>query len=113
MSAYFYPLLQTPKEQHIFKQGSSFRNVMNMSWNRILPVITQNPQKTSFGWVDVTQTDNRRMYYRLCMIKYLLFTISPNNTFKYKLKDLIAAYPTIDIKAMGFPENWDNEPVWR
>ena len=86
---------------------------MNMSWNRILPVITQNPQKTSFGWVDVTQTDNRRMYYRLCMIKYLLFTISPNNTFKYKLKDLIAAYPTIDIKAMGFPENWDNEPVWR
>ena len=30
LSAYFYPLLQTPKEQHIFKQGSSFRNVMNM-----------------------------------------------------------------------------------
>ena len=83
------------------------------AWNRILPVITQNPQKTSFGWIDITQTDNRRMYYRLCMIKYLLFTISPNNTFKYKLKDLIAAYPTIDIKAMGFPENWDNEPVWR
>jgi abortive infection bacteriophage resistance protein len=55
----------------------------------------------------------KRIYYRICMIKYLLFTVSPNNRFTQKLKSLLAAYPTVDVKAMGFPDNWENEPLWK
>jgi abortive infection bacteriophage resistance protein len=33
--------------------------------------------------------------------------------FTQKLKDLLAQYPTIDIRAMGFPDDWQNEPLWR
>lgn len=47
------------------------------------------------------------------MIQYLLFTISPNNRFKDKLKNLIAKYPTVDIGAIGFPVDWDNESLWK
>jgi abortive infection bacteriophage resistance protein len=55
----------------------------------------------------------KRIYYRICIIKYLLFTISPNNRFTQKLKSLLAAYPTIDVKAMGFPADWHTEPLWQ
>jgi hypothetical protein len=47
------------------------------------------------------------------MIKYLLFSISPHNTFTQKLQSLLAQYPTIDVRAMGFPANWQNEPLWK
>jgi len=29
-----------------------------------------------------------------------------------KLKTLLNAYPGIDIAAMGFPQGWENDPVW-
>lgn len=66
-----------------------------------------------FRWIDTARTDKRRMYYRICMVRYLLFTVSPNNTFKDKLKVLLAAYPNIDVRAMGFPTNWEDEDIWK
>lgn len=53
------------------------------------------------------------MYYRICMIRYFLFTVSPNNNFKEKLKTLLAVYPNIDTGAMGFPIGWENEDIWK
>lgn len=53
------------------------------------------------------------MYYRICMIRYFLFTVSPDNTFKDKLKTLLIAYPNIDTRAMGFPADWQNESIWK
>ena len=55
---------------------------------------------------------NKRIYFRICIIKYLLFTVSPNNRFTEKLKSLLAEYPTVDILAMGFPVDWESEPLW-
>lgn len=46
------------------------------------------------------------------MITYLLDIINPNNTFRDKLRDLFVEYPNIDVVAMGFPRNWQNEPFW-
>ncbi|MDH6305712.1 abortive infection bacteriophage resistance protein [Parabacteroides sp. PF5-5] len=47
------------------------------------------------------------------MIKYLLFTVSPQNSFTDKIKELITKYPTIDTQAMGFPSDWENAPIWK
>jgi hypothetical protein len=33
--------------------------------------------------------------------------------FTQKLKSLLAEYPTIDVKAMGFPAGWQNELLWK
>jgi len=46
------------------------------------------------------------------MIQYFLFTVSPNSSFKKKIKALLFAYPNIDTGAMGFPTNWENEKIW-
>ncbi|MDR1938730.1 MAG: hypothetical protein LBQ73_09595 [Tannerellaceae bacterium] len=54
----------------------------------------------------------KRMYFRICIIKYLLFTVSPHNSFTEKPKSLLAEYPTIDIRAMGFPSDRENKLLW-
>ena len=82
-------------------------------WNRELPIVPTEPKRMRHPWIQSNQTDRRRMYYRLCMIKYLLYTISPQNTFAEKLRNLLAKYPSIDIRAMGFPTNWETEQIWK
>ena len=31
---------------------------------------------------------------------------------KFSFK-LFAEYPNVDLHAMGFPQSWENEPLWR
>jgi len=83
------------------------------TWNRESHVVPIEPNSLVFSWVDTSKTDPKRIYYRICIIKYLLFTVSSKNNFTQKLKELLAKYPTIDIRAMGFPADWQNEPLWK
>lgn len=86
----------------------------NRLWNRALPIRTTLPQNTMFPWISNSLTvDIQRIYFRLCMIRYLLFSVSPHNIFKEKLIALSNNYPNVDINAMGFTVNWQNEPLWR
>ncbi|GAB6119989.1 Abi family protein [Dysgonomonas termitidis] len=83
-------------------------------WNRVLPLRTSLPQNTQFLWLNNPSTvDVQRVYFRLCMIRYLLFSVSPHNTFREKLVDLLSKYPGVDINAMGFTAGWQQEPLWR
>ncbi len=83
-------------------------------WNRVLALRTSLPQNTRFPWIsNPSAIDIQRVYFRLCMIRYLLFSVSPHNTFKEKLIDLLNRYPNVDIHAMGFTADWQNEPLWR
>ena len=82
-------------------------------WNKEISLVATDPQLHSFPWIDCTKTDAKRIYYRICIIKYLLFTVSPNNRFTQKLKSLLVEYPTVDIRAMGFPADWESEPIWK
>ncbi len=47
------------------------------------------------------------------MILYLLQTVNPGHTFKQKLQTLLDKYPNIDIRAMGFPSDWAEAPLWQ
>jgi abortive infection bacteriophage resistance protein len=94
----------------------SLRNLCghhNRIWNREIPVISHHLNTPVYPWINPAVTDMKRIYFRICIIKYLLFTVSPNNTFTQKLKLLLAEYPTIDMQAMGFPLNWQSEPLWK
>ena len=83
------------------------------TWNREIAVVSAEPKQPAFSWINSLETNPKRIYFRICIIKYLLFTVSPNNRFTQKLKSLLAEYPTIDIRAMGFPTDWQNEPLWK
>lgn len=83
-------------------------------WNRTLVISPALPQHTTHTWISNPENiDIQRIYFRLCMIKYLLASISPNSDFKEKIKRLLYEYPLIDIQAMGFPSDWESEPLWR
>ncbi len=69
------------------------------------------PNRMTGRWISL-QTDPMRTYFDLCIIKYFLNIISPQNAMTSKLKTLLNAYPGIDIAAMGFPQGWENDPVW-
>jgi abortive infection bacteriophage resistance protein len=82
-------------------------------WNREIPVISHMLNNPVHPWINPSLTDMKRVYFRICIIKYLLYTVSPNNTFTQKLNSLLAEYPTVDIRAMGFPAAWRTEPLWK
>lgn len=81
-------------------------------WNREIAITPSELRNSAYNWIDITKTDNRRLYCRISMIKYFLCSVSPENTFKTKLKELFAKYPTIDKAAMSFPDDWESEPLW-
>ncbi|MDR0895662.1 MAG: hypothetical protein LBN06_10265 [Prevotellaceae bacterium] len=78
-----------------------------------MPLVPAPLKSPVHPWINASNVNDKRIYYRICIIKYLLFTVSPNNTFTEKLKALLAEYPTVDIHAMGFPDGWDKEELWQ
>jgi abortive infection bacteriophage resistance protein len=60
--------------------------------------------------VDKVHSSN---YYFFCMILYLLQTINPNGKFKEHFVELLHKFPTVDVRYMGFPENWKEHPLWK
>ena len=82
-------------------------------WNRDFALTPAEPRKVSNVWIDTSKINKRRIFYRLCIIRYFLSSISPNNNLGKKLSDLINQFPSIDIDAMGFNERWREELLWK
>lgn len=82
-------------------------------WNRNYPVTPAIPAKLKNAWISNTAVADNKLYIQLCCIAYLLNNIHPENTFTQTLKELIAAYPNVDVIAMGFPPDWETESLWQ
>ena len=81
-------------------------------WNKQNTIRPMLPNSMSGAW-QTLPTDALRIYFNLCIIKYFLDVISPQNDMRDKLLNLLADYPSIDINAMGFPQGWQQEPLWQ
>jgi abortive infection bacteriophage resistance protein len=82
-------------------------------WNRKYPVKPQMPKKLRKTWISKYDEAPLKLYPQLCIMTYLQNTIHPNNCFAPQLKALLAKYPNVDTRAMGFPATWQNEPLWK
>jgi len=81
-------------------------------WNRRLVVKPRLPYNTIYSFVDAKPLFANKIYARLCCIQYILKIISPGNSFSDNLKALLQASPLVDLKEMGFPEEWKSTPFW-
>ena len=81
-------------------------------WNRALRIRPLFPRKTVKPFLSVAAINNR-VYYVLSIIQYLMQTINPPSTFSARLKQLISDFPEVNPSAMGFPKNWEEEPLWK
>jgi abortive infection bacteriophage resistance protein len=91
-------------------------------WNRKMRVKGMIPNKPMNSWITkVNYTDedgheinlNDKVYFYLCIMVYLLNTINPKHTLKKKFFELLSKYPKVDVKAMGFPSEWEDDPFWQ
>ena len=81
-------------------------------WNKQNTIRATIPNKMMRPWITLP-TDALRVYFNICIIKYFLDIISPNNDFLAKLRWLFVDFPEIDLAAMGFPKGWEMEPIWK
>ena len=82
-------------------------------WNRNFPSIPQIDIPLRGNWIHNSNLTKVKLYPQVCLIEYLIQNINLESKFKNKLIELLHNNPNIDIKAMGFPINWQNEPLWK
>ena len=81
-------------------------------WNRILSIRPLMPRSPRNTFIALPASGTQQTYFVLSMIIYLLNTVNPNHSFISRFKELLNRYPSIDVRAMGFPINWENEKLW-
>ncbi|MGN7515977.1 MAG: Abi family protein [Allomuricauda sp.] len=86
-------------------------------WNRNLPGTVKLLSKPPNPWiVDKVNVPKQHefihLYVHMCLMKYLLNIIQPNNQFTARLEALFLKYPNVDPNALGMKTNWQQEPLW-
>lgn len=81
-------------------------------WNKNLPGTPKILSKPPFRWLIDVPTDTQKLYLHLCIIRYMLNIIAPENSFALKMRELLIKYPSVDPNALGFKADWKNEALW-
>jgi abortive infection bacteriophage resistance protein len=83
-------------------------------WNRELGNRPMIPRLEEFpDWHLPVQIRNERLFGILTILKYSMNRIAPQSQWALRFHKFLADYPDIPIADMGFPENWDQNPIWR
>jgi len=83
-------------------------------WNKNLPGTVKLLPKPPNHWIkDIPkQHEFSFLYVHMCLMKYLLNTIKPND-FTERLDNLFNKYPNVDPNALGMKADWQNEALWQ
>jgi abortive infection bacteriophage resistance protein len=82
-------------------------------WNKNLPGTPKLLSKPPHPWLNDVPKNTQKLYVHLCIMRYMLNIIVPENSFSSKLQELIKKYPNVDPTALGLTEHWEQEPLWK
>ena len=90
-------------------------------WNRTLGVRPLMPRHPHGTFIAQPATGTQRVYFVLAIIRYWLNVIDPQNTLTHDLQllfskfpsVLFSKFPSVHAGALGFPQNWEQEPLWQ
>ncbi len=82
-------------------------------WNRKFPIIPLTSTRLRGKWITHQISNTNKLYSHLCYLQYMLDAIKADNHFREQLKILLAKHPNVDVTAMGFHHDWQEEPLWR
>ena len=89
-------------------------------WNRDLAIEPEKLLKPKGNWIGKPFENNKRVFYFVCVLRYMLLRANPGNSMKQKVETLFFKYPTVPIKYLGIPSDgkgnlldWQNEPLWK
>lgn len=78
---------------------------IKLPYNTLQPFLTKDCMK---------KLKQNKLFALLSAIKYIVDLISPGNSFKKNLKALLDdEHRLLSLKEMGFPEDWERQPVWK
>jgi abortive infection bacteriophage resistance protein len=89
-------------------------------WNKDLAVEPVQLLKPIGPWVSERYArNNKRTFYLLCVLKYLLKRVNPSDSLREKLETLFQKYPSVPIQFLGIPTekdgkllDWQQEELW-
>jgi abortive infection bacteriophage resistance protein len=81
-------------------------------WNKNLPGTPKILNTPPFDWIEDVPKNTQKLYIHLCIMRYMLNIIVPNNSFGIKLSELLKKYPNVDPNALGFTKDWELEKLW-
>jgi abortive infection bacteriophage resistance protein len=83
-------------------------------WNKELGVKPMIPVAPHYPeWHEPVRIGPERVFGILSICKHCLDRIAPQSQWPDRLDQLLASYPEIPIAEMGFPENWQDSPIWK
>jgi abortive infection bacteriophage resistance protein len=82
-------------------------------WNRTLRVKPQFPNSKNYNSKFFLNYGNDKIFSLIIIMKYLLDIVHSKNSFKEKIQNLLMEYPSINKNKMGFPQDWDNNDIWK
>lgn len=89
-------------------------------WNKDLAIEPEILKKPVGNWISKPFENNKRTFYFICVLRYLLIRANPGNRLKDKLDSLFKKYPNIPIQYMGIPSDgkgnildWESESLWK
>lgn len=63
-------------------------------------------------WHDPVNFNNNRLFVTITICQYLMRLIVPQSHWAHLLIDLLEEYSEIPLEPLGFPENWQQCPIW-
>ncbi len=83
-------------------------------WNRVIINKYDWPASTPAPILSYIPDNHqrRKIFPLLSAIIYLNNQISPGHHIKQELFTLFGNFPNVPLSRMGFPRNWQNEPIW-
>ena len=78
-------------------------------WNRRLTISPKIPKKYRDTWPAQSQN---RLYVVCAVIHHLMKMIADDSGWVQRLAVLIRERPGVPLSAMGFPEDWEDDPFW-
>lgn len=94
---------------------ASLRNICahhSRLWNRRFTIVPKIPYNTKYSYINNRNIYDNKLYVQLCNINYIFKIISPKSNFVTDLKALLKTCSLVDSKEMGFPKDWETEPIW-
>jgi abortive infection bacteriophage resistance protein len=97
------------------KSISELRNLIahhSRVWNRPLTLTPKYINNRANNWL-TNRPDLRKLYYYLSCLQYMLNATDSKYYIGPEIKLLLIKYQYVKPAYIGFPNGWENEPVWQ
>ena len=84
-------------------------------WNRgflICPRLSSKPRDLQLSLDHSAVKPPAKLFNALTLIAHVVRTVAPDSTWAAEIKAHVLTHPTGDFAAMGFPDDWQERPLW-